>query len=163
MSDDDDRHLIRGIASGLQAFGKLARSRLATGFAKPRVEENDLGSGIDQDRGKAVDEAAGRQKILLQQRRDRLCRLIGAEDLVRVVRGSRSVADHRHLETSEFQRPEVRVLGHTVLFRRFLRAGQACEQAWCRQCARACCKQRPPLQLKNHRHSLLLIGAARRS
>ncbi len=161
VSDDDDRHLFRGITGSLQAFRKLARARLATSFAKPSVEENDLGSGIDQDRGKAVDEAAGRQEILFQKLGDRLRRLIGTEDLVRLVRGARPVADHRHLETSEFQCPEVRALAHAVLFRRFLSTGNTCKQAWCRQRARACREQRPPLQLKCHRHSLLLTGAAR--
>ncbi len=102
VSDDDDRHLFRGITGSLQAFRKLARARLATSLAKPGVEENDLGSGIDQDRGKAVDEAAGRQEILFQKLGDRLRRLIGTEDLVRLVRGARPVADHRHLEIPSF-------------------------------------------------------------
>ncbi len=146
MGDDDDRNLLGRIAGGANAVSKFSGPRLPAAFAEPGVEQHDLRSGIDQDRRKAVDETGGRQEILFEQRRDGFHRLIGAIGLVRIVRGARPIADHRHLEGTELEGLESRILRHGVLFCAFLSIRNSGQEARRRQGSHPCPEQGSALQ-----------------
>jgi hypothetical protein len=50
-----------------------------TRLAESRIEQDDVAAGINERRGKAVDELIGRQKVVCEKRADGLGRLEARE------------------------------------------------------------------------------------
>ncbi|MCY1237467.1 hypothetical protein D9M72_501650 [compost metagenome] len=149
MGHHHDRDLLRRIAGGADAFGKAAHTGLAAALAHAGIEEHDIRSGIDENRRETVDQRFGRQKVLLQQFRHRLLRLVGAIDLMRFLGDACAVIDHDDLEGSELERSDRRSAFHVRVFRLFLSHRSTCQQRRRREHPR---RARPHQGPALHRH-----------
>jgi hypothetical protein len=99
MGDHHNRDLLRRIAGGADTFDETPQAGFATALTPAGIEEHDIRSGIDENRRETVDQRFGRQKVLLQQFRNRLLWLVGAIDLMRFLGDARAVIDDDELET----------------------------------------------------------------